>query len=72
MRETVPIETETWRIILLRRSASELLAFRSTSGLNLPRLEIPIHTRVVPVLNSEIGTTMRSPRKKQNGFTFTI
>lgn len=56
MRETVPIETETWRIILLRRSASELLAFRSTCGLNLPRLEIPIHTRVVPVLNSEIRT----------------
>jgi phosphotransferase family enzyme len=56
MHETLHLETETWRLILLRRNASELLAFRSSGGLYLPSVEIPIHTRVVQVLNREIRT----------------
>jgi hypothetical protein len=56
MLDTLQLETETWRIILFRRNASELLAFRSVRGLYLPSVEIPIHTRVVEVLNSEIRT----------------
>jgi hypothetical protein len=54
MHKTLHLETETWRLILFRRNASELLAFRSSGGLYLPSGEIPIHTRVVQVLNSEI------------------
>jgi Phosphotransferase enzyme family len=54
MRNSIHLEMEPWRVILLRRNASELLAFQTEFGLSLPRVEIPMHTRVAEALNREI------------------
>jgi hypothetical protein len=47
---------ELWRILLLRRNASEFLVFETHSGLHLPAVEIPAHRRVAPELNAQIKT----------------
>ncbi len=56
MRNSIHPEKELWRVILLRRNASELLAFQTEFGLSLPRVEIPMHTRVAEALNRQIKT----------------
>lgn len=47
-------ETEVWRLIVLRRNASELLLFQNDRGFRLPRIEIPAHGRVALALNAQI------------------
>jgi hypothetical protein len=46
--------TQAWRLIVLRRDASELLVFRSVSEYLMPEVDIPTHSRVAPALNAEI------------------
>lgn len=43
-----------WRVLLLRRNASEALAFESKRGLCLPEVEIPEGCRVARALNEAI------------------
>jgi Phosphotransferase enzyme family len=50
----IQAEMEVWRVILLRRNASELLVFHSEFGSCLPCVELPPHTRVAEVLNARI------------------
>jgi Phosphotransferase enzyme family len=52
----VQIEIEVWRVIILRRNASEFLIFETESSFSLPRVEIPAHTRLAPTLNDKIKT----------------
>jgi hypothetical protein len=48
------IEIEVWRLIILRRNASEFLVFETDSCFRLPRVEIPAHTRLARALNEEV------------------
>jgi hypothetical protein len=52
--KSVQVPMEHWRVILLRRNASELLGFHSASGLKLPRVDIPAHGRAAQALNAQI------------------
>jgi hypothetical protein len=45
---------DVWRVILLRRNASELLVFRSEAGFLIPEVDIPRNGRIAPALNSRI------------------
>jgi hypothetical protein len=54
MCENIDIGTETWRVIVLRRNASELLVFEDREGFSLPRVDIPQKTRVAHALNARI------------------
>ena len=54
MCKSVQVEMGHWRVILLRRNASELLVFQTVSGLNLPRVDIPAHGRVAQSLNAQV------------------
>ncbi len=54
MCNRVQIEVEVWRLIILRRNASEFLVFETDSGLFLPRVEIPAHTRLAQTLNDQV------------------
>ena len=47
-------ETEVWRLIILRRNASELLVFQSEAGFDLPCVEIPAHGRIALALNAQV------------------
>ncbi|MGA2811783.1 MAG: phosphotransferase [Candidatus Acidiferrum sp.] len=53
MSESAP-HSVSWRVLLLRKGASELLVFRTESGLFLPSVEIPAGCRTAPALNSNI------------------
>jgi hypothetical protein len=59
MSESVPVNSVPWRVILLRRNASELLVFETKSGLFLPTAEIPAHSRTAQALNTEIKALWR-------------
>jgi hypothetical protein len=48
------IEFEAWRLIILRRNASEFLVFETDAGFCLPRMEIPAHTRLAQTLNDQV------------------
>jgi hypothetical protein len=50
----VQFEVEAWRLIILRRNASEFLVFETDSGFSLPRVEIPAHTRLAQTLNDQV------------------
>jgi len=50
----VQIEGEVWRLIILRRNASEFLVFETHSSFFLPRVEIPAHTRLAQTLNDRV------------------
>ena len=54
MCKSVQVPMEHWRVILLRRNASELLGFPTASGLNLPAVDIPAHGRAAQALNAQI------------------
>jgi hypothetical protein len=54
MSGSVPVNSVSWRVILLRRNASEFLVFETGSGLFLPIVEIPAHSRTAQALNAEI------------------
>lgn len=54
MCERVNIGNEVWRVILLRRNASELLVRENRKGFVLPRVDIPEQTRVAHALNARI------------------
>lgn len=56
MFNPVQIEIEAWRLIILRRNASEFLVFETDSGFCLPRLEVPAHTRLARTLNNQVKT----------------
>jgi hypothetical protein len=48
------VETKHWRVILLRRNASECLGFQTVAGLDLPRVDIPAYGRAAQALNAEV------------------
>ena len=50
----VPAKMEVWRIVLLRRNASEFLVFETDQALRLPTVEIPEYSRVALELNARI------------------
>jgi len=50
----VQFKVEAWRLIILRRNASEFLVFETDSGFCLPRVEIPAHTRLAQTLNDQV------------------
>jgi len=54
MSESAPVNPVAWRIILLRRNASEFLVSETESGLFLPTVEIPVDRRTAQALNAEI------------------
>ena len=54
MSNPVQFEVEAWRLIILRRNASEFLVFETDSGFCLPRVEIPAHTRLAQTLNDQV------------------
>src|SRR5579859_7399183 len=56
MCKPVPANMELWRVLLLRRNASEFLVFETYSGLDLPTVELWAHRRVAPELNAQIKT----------------
>jgi phosphotransferase family enzyme len=54
MCNRVQIEFEVWRLIILRRNASEFLVFETESCFRLPCVEIPAHTRLAQALNDQV------------------
>ena len=54
MCNRVQIEIEVWRLIILRRNASEFLVFETDSGFCLPRVGIPAYTRPAQALNDQV------------------
>jgi hypothetical protein len=54
MSESTPVNSVSWRVLLLGRNASELLVFERESGLFLPTVEIPAHCRTAQALNANI------------------
>lgn len=54
MCNRVQIEFDVWRLIILRRNASEFLVFETNSCFRLPCVEIPAHTRLAQALNDQV------------------
>ena len=55
MTNPFQVDSNVWRVIVNRRSASELLVFESGAGLSLPRVAAPVGTRVAEALNRQIA-----------------
>lgn len=47
-------ETEVWRLIILRRNASQVLVFQNAAGFYLPSVAIPAHGRIALALNAQV------------------
>jgi hypothetical protein len=56
MSASAPIHSVAWRVLLLRKKASEFLVFEAESGLLLPTVDIPTHSRTAQALNAGIQT----------------
>ena len=54
MTNPFPVDTVPWRVLLLRRNATEVLTLETDSGLVLPEIEIPQGCRVPKSLNQAI------------------
>ena len=54
MGNRIQVENDVWRLIILRRNASEFLVFETDSCFRLPRVEIPAHTRLAQALNDQV------------------
>jgi hypothetical protein len=52
--DTLQFESNVWRVIVNRRSATELLVFEREAGLSLPRVSVPAGNRVAETLNRQI------------------
>jgi hypothetical protein len=55
MPKVLDDDLETWRLIVLRRDGSEFLAIAMDSGLLLPTVQIPAHSRTAQSLNAQLN-----------------
>ena len=54
MSAAAPINSVSWRVLLLRKNPSEFLVFETACGLCLPSVEIPPNSRTAEALNAGV------------------
>jgi hypothetical protein len=57
MRSTTKLDQELFRILLFRDDAAELLLERSSSGVRLPQVSVPAHTRTAEEITAAVKSS---------------